>query len=97
MPASQLSASQVEMKSSKVGGMADSDTFDPADTPILVSKDGYIVDGHHRWGAQLVRDYLDGKAGDLELKVRVIDMGILDILEDSNNFNDALGMDRKSG
>jgi hypothetical protein len=99
MPASQLSASQVEMKSSKVGGMAEAATegkFDPADTPILVSKDGYIVDGHHRWGAQLVQDYLDGKAGDLELKVKVIDMDILDILEDANNFADTLGLERKA-
>jgi hypothetical protein len=96
MPASQLSASQVEMKSSKVGGMADSDTFNPADTPILVSKDGYIVDGHHRWGAQLVRDYMDGKGGDLNLKVKVIDMDILDILEDANNFADTLGLERKA-
>lgn len=96
MPAEQLAASQVELKTTKVGGMADNPDFDPAGEAILVSRDGYIVDGHHRWGAQVVRDYLDGKGGDLKLKVKVIDMDILDILDDANNFADSIGLERKS-
>lgn len=96
MPAEQLAASQVELKTTKVGGMADNPDFDPAGEAILVSRDGYIVDGHHRWGAQIVRDYLDGKGGDLKLKVKVIDMDILDILDDANAFADSIGLERKS-
>lgn len=55
-----LKATQKEIKAGKTFGMADSyfkGKFDPAaDTEIVVSSDGHILDGHHRWAALLVSD-----------------------------------------
>lgn len=41
--------------------------------PMLASKDGYILDGHHRWAALLVRDP-DARVGLLEFSANVQDL-----------------------
>lgn len=50
----QLSPTQNEMNASKVLGLAETylaGGFKKIKEPIIVSKDNYIVDGHHRWAA----------------------------------------------
>jgi ParB-like chromosome segregation protein Spo0J len=66
--------------------------FDPGSGEIFVSKDGYVIDGHHRWAAQVARDYEDGKGGDLNMKVRVVDMPIMDVLKEANSWADDFGI-----
>jgi len=52
----QLKASQEEIQAEKTIGMAGAyldGKFDGIKNAIVISKDGYIVDGHHRWAALL--------------------------------------------
>jgi hypothetical protein len=90
--ASELKASQQELRGDKVNGMVDNKNFDPAGEPIYVSRDGYVIDGHHRWAAQVVRDMADGKTGDLPLNVRMVDMDIKDVLDDAKAWADKVGI-----
>ena len=50
----QLKATQREMQADKTFGMADAalkGKFDPGKNPIVISQDGFILDGHHRFAA----------------------------------------------
>lgn len=95
--ASELKATQNELVGSKVVGMINNPSFDPAGEEIFVSRDGYVIDGHHRWAAQVGRDLADGQIGDLDLKVRVVDMPISEILREANNWASDFGIAAKSG
>ena len=77
LPAGKLKATQREIKAGKSFGMADAyykGNFDPADEEIIVSSDGHILDGHHRWAAMLLAD------PDREMKVKQIDMPMREFL-----------------
>ena len=94
--ASTLRASQSELVGEKVAGMMTNPDFKPEDAPIFVSRDGYVIDGHHRWAAQVGRDLEDGNIGDLPLNVIVIDMDILEVLEEANKFVEEFGIPPKT-
>lgn len=59
VPVGQLKATQREIKAGKAFGMADAhlkgehkgEKVDLTDKPIVISKDNYILDGHHRFAA----------------------------------------------
>jgi hypothetical protein len=53
--ASTLTPTQHQMVPATVRGMADNKAFEPGRKPIFVSKDGHIVDGHHRVAAVALR------------------------------------------
>lgn len=53
---------------------------------IPVSRDGYIVDGHHRWAAEIGLDYKSGADAGLKMGVEVIDQDIVTILREANAF-----------
>jgi len=97
MPADQMKASQMEVRADKTHGMANNKDFDPNERPIVVSRDGYIVDGHHRWSAQILRDYMDGKLDGIKMKVQVVDMDARDLLDATNAYTDSIGILPKSG
>ena len=71
-PVGLLKATQREIKAGKVYGMADSylsGTFPKiATSPIIISSDNHILDGHHRWAAMLTVDP--------SRKIRTIRVGI---------------------
>lgn len=47
---SKLKATQGEFDKAKIQkGMDDIESGDMPDKPIIISKDGYVIDGHHRW------------------------------------------------
>lgn len=53
----QLKATQGEINADKAQGMLAAykeGSYDPSKKPIIVSKDGYVLDGHHRWAAMLM-------------------------------------------
>ncbi len=59
IPVGKLRATQSQIQASKAFGMADAylkGNFPAIDKMIVVSKDGYILDGHHRWAALLTID-----------------------------------------
>lgn len=76
-----LRATQREIKAGKSFGMADSylkGSFDPAsDVEIIISNDGHILDGHHRWASLLLSD------PDRKMKVKRVDLTMKDFLKRS--------------
>lgn len=80
IPVGALKATQSEIKAEKTYGMADAHLkgkFPGIDDSVVVSKDGHILDGHHRWAALLTID--PGR----EMKVKVIDMDMKDLLSEA--------------
>jgi len=60
---------------------------------IIVSNDGYIVDGHHRVIGRVVSDaYEDDVLLQLGMTVRRVDMPIIELLTISRIYQDALGI-----
>ena len=51
-----IKPSQKEMDDNKVIGMYKDRSFKPTDNIFVISKDNYLVDGHHRWAAGLEED-----------------------------------------
>lgn len=98
--ASHLRASQEELDGRKVVGMAEAIREGKgahiADTPIYVSQDGYVIDGHHRWAALVAIDILDGKIANPEdnVQMNVVELGF-DIgaaLDYTNEFAKLMGI-----
>ena len=70
--------------------------------PIIVSRDPetgemYIVDGHHRWAALVAQAIANGGDGDIEMNVKVVDTPIEELIEQSNDFTEEMGLETKSG
>jgi hypothetical protein len=97
IPSDSLKATQSELVGSKVAGMAkalEKDPNHPAITaPIYVSRDGYVVDGHHRWAAVTSNAVRDGRPANM--RVIVIDMDIKDVIPLSNKFAEEIGVAAK--
>ena len=94
--ADKLLATQRNMQGEKVAGMMQSKDKSFLDEPIYVSRDGYVVDGHHRWAATLGLDMKDGKLGnDQKQNVRILDAPISQILKEANKFTTEFGIARK--
>jgi hypothetical protein len=99
VPAAQLKASQAELKGANVAFMMSPEGQKAVgldDTRIFVSSDGYVIDGHHRWAAQVGLDSSDGSLGDRQMKVTVIDMPITEVLRVTNEFADDIGIAPKT-
>lgn len=97
VPASSLRASQREMLGSKVGAMMRNKKFDPAVNPLFVSRDNYIVDGHHRWAAIVGRDLEDGKLGNSMANIIRVDAPISEVLHIANMWTKAYGIKQAAG
>jgi len=100
VPVESLKATQSELVGQKVLGMEgalEENPEHPAITaPIYVSKDGYVVDGHHRWAA--VTSYnLKHPDKPIPMKVMIIDDTIDKIIPMSNKFAEDMGIAAKSG
>ena len=98
--ASHLRASQEELDGRKGVGMAEAIREGKgahiADTPIYVSRDGYVIDGHHRWAALVAIDILDGKIANpednVQMNVQMIDLDIGAALDYTNEFAKLMGI-----
>jgi len=81
----ELKATQKEIKAAKTFGIADAHLkgkFDALteEPKVMVSRDGYILDGHHRWAAVLT---IDPKR---TMQVVMIDMDMDKLLEEAASF-----------
>ena len=79
-PVGMLKATQSEIKAEKTYGMADAflkGKFNNIGDSVVVSRDGHILDGHHRWAALLTID------PSREMDVQVIDMDMDDLLREA--------------
>lgn len=91
VPAASLRASQSELKGKTVAYMMSDEgakTLDDPKAVIYVSRDGYIIDGHHRWAGKVGRDLADGKTGDVKIRVRRVDMPIMEVLDAALDFTE---------
>jgi hypothetical protein len=80
VPVGMLKATQSEIKATKTYGMADAylkGKFPNIGDSVIVSRDGHILDGHHRWAALLTVD------PSREMNVQVIDMDMDDLLSEA--------------
>jgi hypothetical protein len=86
-----LRASQNELNGGKVAGMsAAMKEGKIPDAPIWVSKDNYVVDGHHRWASKVGLEYGEGKT--VTMPVKRADMPIMSLLEHANRFTHEMGI-----
>ena len=93
VPAAELKASQMQLDGPKVAGMSKAmEAGKIPDAPIFVTKDGYILDGHHRWAAKVAIDVKDGKLGDVNMPVDIIDIEIGEAIDLANAFTAQQGI-----
>ena len=60
--------------------------------PIIVSKDNYILDGHHRWAALVQHDVANGKGQDVQMDVKRVDMEATPLVNKTNEFTNDMGL-----
>ena len=103
VPSESLKATQSELVGDKVLGMKsvlDAGPSHPAykkmTSPLFVSRDGYVVDGHHRWAA-ITAYNMEHPDNPLPLKTMIIDQDIDEAIETSNTFANEFGVAAKSG
>lgn len=94
MEASTLKASQSELIGAKVASIMDKGKGKMSRGPIYVSRDNYVIDGHHRWAAAVGLDTADGM-GDFKIDVVKIDMPISEVLQVARDFTDGFGIARQ--
>lgn len=94
--ASHLRASQSQLEGAKVAGMVSAieagkmSNTDPKTDSIFVTSDGYIVDGHHRWAANVAIETDTSKP--IMMPVRQIQGDIVSILAIANRFAKEMGL-----
>jgi hypothetical protein len=96
--ASHLKATQDELVGAAVATIAASmekTGIDPSRAWIWVSKDNYIIDGHHRWASETAVGL--GKGEDVDIPAHVVNVDILTILEVADGWTQMMGLQPKSG
>jgi hypothetical protein len=97
MLARKLKASQAEMEGAKVAGMMLNAKFNPKASRITVSRDGYVVDGHHTWASAIGRDAEDGNLdNDVEMDVAIIDLPMSEIYQLAKTWTVKYGLPAQS-
>ncbi len=98
VPADKLKATQSELVGAKVVGMMGALEKDPnhekITAPIYVSRDGFVIDGHHRWAAVAAYNakYPEKQ---IPMKVQVLDQDIKDAIPMANKFAEDMGIAAK--
>ncbi len=93
--ASHLRASQSELNGGKVAGIAGAvaagkiDVNDPKGA-IYVTRDNYVIDGHHRWAAYVAESYRTGET--IDMPVIVVDTDIGEALTLANFWTEEMGI-----
>ena len=100
VPSESLKATQSELVGAQVVSMKDALEKDPTNefitAPIYVAKDGYIVDGHHRWAA-ITAYNLKHPDKPIPMKVMIIDDTIDRVIPMANKFAEEQGIETMSG
>ena len=98
VPADKLKATQKDLVGGKVIGMMGALEKDPnhpkITAPIYVSRDGYVIDGHHRWAA-IVAYNAQHPDNQIQMKTTVLDMDIKDAIPMANKFAEDMGIAAK--
>jgi len=95
VPADKLKATQKDLVGGKVVGMMGALEEDPKNpnitAPIYVSRDGFVIDGHHRWAA-IVAYNAQHPDAQIPMKTTVLDMDIKDAIPMCNKFAEDMGV-----
>jgi hypothetical protein len=98
VPADKLKATQKDLVGAKVVGMMGALEKDPnhpkITAPIYVSRDGYVIDGHHRWAAVVAYNAANPDK-QIQMKTTVLDMDIKDAIPMANKFAEDMGIAAK--
>jgi hypothetical protein len=105
VPTSSLKATQNELVGEQVVGMTASLEENPNNpfitAPIMVTRDGYIVDGHHRWASihmyNAKHSPPNGNKPPIAMKIRVVDEDIDTHIPRANKFAERMGIETMSG
>jgi predicted ABC-type ATPase len=93
--ANHLRATQNQLNGAKVAGIAEKMRKDPEkykNVRLVVSKDDYILDGHHRWAGQIGLDSENNKlTAGKKMKVSRVNISITKLLEEANKFTGGKG------
>lgn len=87
-----LKPSQREISGSKAGALYEhfkAENGIPADRAILISKDNYVIDGHHHWAAAVA---FDMSGSDAKLPVLRLSVGVKEALSTSLAWSKANGI-----
>jgi hypothetical protein len=60
---------------------------------IVVSQDGYILDGHHRWAAAVARSI---EQPEFKLQINRVDLPMKELLIEANAFNEREGIESRT-
>ena len=93
--ANKLKASQSQLSGQKISAMMNDRSFQPGKEPIFVTRDNYVVDGHHRWAAVVGRDLEDGTVNGDRISIVRIDAPISEVLQLANRFGTRFGIAKK--
>jgi len=97
VPAESLRATQMDLVGPQVAGMSEALEQGKLNIrPIFVSKDDYVVDGHHQWAATVLANLRAGKT-QFDIPVQRVDADIGTILDTSREYTEAMGLPQKAG
>jgi hypothetical protein len=98
IPADKLKATQKDLVGAKVVGMMGALEKDPnhpkITAPIYVSRDGHVIDGHHRWAAVVAYNAANPDK-QIQMKTTVLDQDIKDAIPMANKFAEDMGIAAK--
>lgn len=99
-----LKPTQNELVGSKVAGIsfaledpASDAAKDITNSYLFISRDNYILDGHHRWAAVLGDAVRKGKLAETKIKVKRIDAPMDDLVKIAYDWAGKYGLPVKSG
>ena len=81
VPVGKLKATQSELSVDQMQNILEKLPPEALRAPVIVSSDGYILDGHHRWGA------LMSKGPNEMIHAHLVDMPIKELLEKARGFD----------
>jgi SPP1 gp7 family putative phage head morphogenesis protein len=88
-----LRATQNELNGIKVSRIEKSmEAGKVPEVPIFVSRENYIIDGHHRWAADVGYSAIRGQLHNLTIPVIKIDLPIIHVLNEAHKFAKDWGM-----
>lgn len=97
--ADNLRATQDQLVGAKVAGIMKALENEPDNkrirAPIFVSRDGYILDGHHRWAAVVGLQLAGGSGEDIMMDTIVVDVDAKDLVNFTNAFSKAVGIEQE--
>ena len=91
---SYMRATQDELNAVNVAGIANAYRQGKLDvtSPMILSRDNYILDGHHRWAGMIAVAAEDGELKGLKVPIVRVDIGTIHMLQEARRFSAKVGL-----